>query len=616
MKASKVVRQIFVSGIAALLVFALSNCTKKAGEGGKQDAAAAGTISGKVTEEAGRPLAGVWVTARNDTIASAPRKTVVTDANGAYTIPDLGWPGTYQVRARVYGYADKWTGDVMPGSAVDFAYAAADKLAPAAAAAQYPAQHWFSLIDLPPLEKLQAAGFQDQRHWIGQLKLVCVLCHQLGNATTRRPKTREEWDRVLHLAGNMNAFAGLLNRDLLLDTMAAWSAKIEAGALPAQAAPRPAGEAARYQLTEWNVGTQYSYQHDFAAAYVWDPSIGPAPPKGADGKWVYTGDIGWGTIYGVSLETGEVKVWDIPFKPAETWAFQSWGVYPWKSNPHTIEVDRDGRLVILADISDEDPATVFPVGNRDIILFDPRTEAWTPIVTACDTHTLRLDRQGRYWLSGNFNLLCMYDPATGEEQAWEFPVKLEGFGGFVYGIDVAPDGTVWFSQPFGNYIGRYDPGTDSIKQWEVPAPGYGPRRFRTDSKGNVWLPLVSGHLGKFDPATEQFRFWASPGPKRQSPPGAEDYHYNLFVDRTGEAGKPDTVYLAGTNSDSIIAFDPETEAFVTYRLPRNGFYMRELEAYDGAIWTIYSSDPAKHVEKDPDREVPIPKLVRLDIPRD
>jgi len=574
--------------------------------------ASAASITGTVSDENGAPLAGVWVTAMNPTVASHPRRTVVTDDAGRYAVTGLAGPGPYELRARVYGYSDKEVGAVAPGSVVDIVYESGDLLDEKRTAAQLPAHYWSALIDPPSQERVKAAGFADRRAWMGQFKLACMLCHQIGNAVTRRPKSRGEWDGVLRLAGSMNALAESLNRELLLDTLSAWSAKLEGGALPT-AAPRPTGGATRYQLTEWDVGMPLSYQHDFAAAYVWDPAIGAAAPAGAPGRWVYTGDIAWGTLYGANIDTGETRMWEVPFAPAEKWGFYSLQAYPWKSHPHTIEVDRDGRLVILADISDEDPGMVYPSGNRDIVLFDPRTGDWTPIMTRCDTHTVRLDRQGRYWLSGNLNMLCMYDPASGEERHIETPRALEGLGGFLYGVDVAPDGTVWFSQPFANFFGRYDPATDTVDQWEVPAPGYGPRRLRTDSGGNVWLPLVSGHLGRFDPDTETFAFWRTPGPERADPAFGTDYHYNLFVDRTGNAGKKDTVYIAGTNSDSIIAFDPESETFTAYRNPTKGFFTREAEVFDGAVWTVYSSDPAKHVEPSPESEVPIPKLVRIDV---
>jgi streptogramin lyase len=294
--------------------------------------------------------------------------------------------------------------------------------------------------------------------------------------------------------------------------------------------------------------------------------------------------------------------------PKSRWSLASWSVYPWKSHPHTLEVDKDGRLVILADVSDEDPPTSYKSGNRDIVIFDPQTEQWDPIVTKCDTHTLRIDQEGRYWLSGSTDILCMYDPATKTERHWPLNVK-----GFVYGIDVAPDGSVWLSQPFINRLGHFDPRTGELTQREVPAPGFGPRRIRTDSRGRVWLPLLSGHLGVYDPATQKFQFWSSPGPQRPHPPGAVDYHYNLFVDRTGNAGTKDRVYISGTESDSIIAFDPDTQQFTVYRVPTLGFFVREFEAFDGGVWTVYSSDPAKHVEKDLDQTLVVPRLVRLEV---
>ena len=54
---------------------------------------------------------------------------------------------------------------------------------------------------------------------------------------------------------------------------------------------------------------------------------------------------------------------------------------------------------------------------------------------------------------------------------------------------------------------------------------------------------------------------------------------------------------------------------MTYRVPTLGFFIRELEAFDGGIWTVYSNDPAKHVEKDPNQEAPVPRLVKLKFPR-
>ena len=81
------------------------------------------------------------------------------------------------------------------------------------------------------------------------------------------------------------------------------------------------------------------------------------------------------------------------------------------------------------------------------------------------------------------------------------------------------------------------------------------------------------------------------------------------------AKAPKEVLVTQKSYSGRLAFDPETEAFVTYRVPTLGFFIRELEAFDGGIWTVYSNDPAKHVEKDPNQETPVPRLVKFEFPR-
>ena len=69
-----------------------------------------------------------------------------------------------------------------------------------------------------------------------------------------------------------------------------------------------------------------------------------------------------------------------------------------------------------------------------------------------------------------------------------------------YGIDIAPDGGVWFSQLNENRIGRIDPETFDVEIVETPFPA--PRRLRFDSKGTLWIPSFSaGLLAAFDPET-------------------------------------------------------------------------------------------------------------------
>jgi streptogramin lyase len=58
------------------------------------------------------------------------------------------------------------------------------------------------------------------------------------------------------------------------------------------------------------------------------------------------------------------------------------------------------------------------------------------------------------------------------------------------------------------------------------------------------------------------------------------------------------VWICGTNSDTIIRFDPKTEKTMgVYRMPSHVTYTREIEfAKDGSAWTCNSNLPARHIE--------------------
>ena len=106
------------------------------------------------------------------------------------------------------------------------------------------------------------------------------------------------------------------------------------------------------------------------------------------------------------------------------------------------------------------------------------------------------------WLGRHFDLR---GAAAGGGSGMTVPIP--------YGIDVAPDGGVWFSQLNEHRIGRIDPGSFAIEMVETPFPG--PRRLRFDSQGRLWIPSFSGGLiARFDPQTREFKSWQLPDQPR------------------------------------------------------------------------------------------------------
>jgi streptogramin lyase len=165
-----------------------------------------------------------------------------------------------------------------------------------------------------------------------------------------------------------------------------------------------------------------------------------------------------------------------------------------------------------------------------------------------------------------------------------------------YGIDVAPDGSIWFSQLNEHRIGRIDPETFDVEMIDTPFSA--PRRLRFDSKGRLWIPgFSSGLISRFDPATREFKNYPLP----IEPAGTETpYALNVNLE-------DDSVWICGTNSDTLIRFEPDSETFSVFPLPTRVTYTREIDFdSEGRVWTSNSNLPAWQIEGG------IPRILRLD----
>ena len=144
------------------------------------------SISGVVKSPHG-PEAGVWVIAETKDLGTRYAKTVVTDDQGRYVVPDLP-KAKYQVWVRGYGLVDSPKVDGEPGKHLNLtAVLAAND---ADAAKYYPAIYWYAMLKIPAAD--QFGGKSDipdkltQSDWLTTIKnQACVGCHQLGQLATR-----------------------------------------------------------------------------------------------------------------------------------------------------------------------------------------------------------------------------------------------------------------------------------------------------------------------------------------------------------------------------------------------------------------------------------------------
>jgi cysteine-rich repeat protein len=495
-------------------------------------------LAGRVEAAGHMPLPGAMVTLIDD-----PRLETVSvfaQEDGRYVFPRQR-PGQYRLRARLIGYEDVVLDDVV--LAKGRATRVPVTMVPTANTNdQLPASAWFSLLlDKWPDPKIRA-----------DFTLSCGNCHQIAAYRFRRDKTEDQWRSVLaRMMRNLPPYFQE-TRDLLIQNVIdTYGPNATYPTLPVP--PPPSGEILKAVIYEYILGdgTNRPGCHDLEL--------------GADNRVYADAGLRW-----IDPATSER------------------GVYPFVGGSHSIERGPDGNMWITQAGSDS-LAEVYVDGTTA-----PR---YFPLPRIGDDqgaypHTLRFDSHGQIWMTmSKSNHLGLFDPATAMWTYLRLPEADPAEVGLsipvAYGCDTAPDDTVWWSQLFGERIGHYDPTTSAMKAWRPPF--YGPRRLAADQDGIAWVPAYgSGVLGRFDPANERWKVYDIPT-GLPGPPGfgTSEAPYNLNANRqTGE------VWINGSNSDTLIRFEPGSARFTAFPLPTRASFTREIEFDpDNNVWTCTSNEP-------------------------
>jgi hypothetical protein len=481
---------------------------------------AGGNIQGTVSGPDGGE-AGVWVIAETGGLATSYRKIVVTDDSGRYLLPDLP-DADYQVWVRGYGLLDSARQSASPGDKVNIKAEVA--AFPKQAAQVYPANYWYSLLEVPDAGQFPGTGpegngidtrVQHQANFVDRLKDGCQLCHQMGNKATREipnpndyDSTRHAWDQRVQMGnGSMTVPMSRFGRDRALDMFADWTDRINAGEVP-EAPPRPSGVEQNLVLTQWGWSNEEGFVHDNVSTDKRDPTLYPG-----------------GQVFGVAQTQGLLTITDpfthqsrelvIPMREQGNRSVSYVGGMP--SNPHNPMMDDKNRVWMTSSIrpnenpdwckdSDHPSAKRFPIerSGRQLSYFDANTEKFTLIDTCYSTHHLQFanDEHDTLWSSGDRNVVGWLDTKkldkTGDEaasQGWcptildtngdgmvgdyvepdepADPSKDTRVAGFAYGIIPNPtDGSVWFTRPYPNTVPgqilRLDPKTCMTEQYQPP----------------------------------------------------------------------------------------------------------------------------------------------------
>jgi|TARA_B100000678_G_scaffold196006_1_gene164415 hypothetical protein len=475
------------------------------------------------------PEAGVWVIAETTDLPTKFSRTVVTDDQGSYVVPDLP-DATYDVWVRGYGLVDSEKIRLRPGTTQDLqAVLAPDEHT---AAQYYPAGYWFSLIEVPAKSEFPGTGpggngilptMRSQAEWLRNLKSGgCMACHQLGNKPTREvpaalgefASMEEAWDRRIRSGQAGGSMYGGLNRmglSAALEMFADWTDRIVAGELP-PAPPRPAGVERNVVITQWDWADPTTYLHDEASTDKRDPTVNP-----------------YGSIYGaleasadyvpvldpVSHMTSQVPVpvrdpntplaAGAPMEPSPYWGNEA--IWDSRANVHNPMLDERGRVWLTSRVrpaenpafcregSDHPSARAFPTtrAGRHLAVYDPVSEEMTLISTCFSTHHLIFaeDENNTLWTSGGGQVIGwlntkMFDE-TGDEE------RSQGWTPLI--VDTNGNGQR------DDYVEPNEP-LDPAKDMRIRSGYYGVAYNPID--GSIWGSSLGfpGAILRLDPGTE------------------------------------------------------------------------------------------------------------------
>jgi len=190
-------------------------------------------------------------------------------------------------------------------------------------------------------------------------------------------------------------------------------------------------------------------------------------------------------------------------------------------------------------------------------------------------------RDGTIWWTGMFaSLVGRMDPATGEMKEFELPE-----GTRPHGIAEDDLGNIWFTGNGNATVGRVDPSTGEIEVFQTQARD--PHTPLFHPNGNLYFTAQGARMvGRLNPATGELKEVPTPA---ANPYGLKvDASGTLWIAFNGPAlDRPGGEPIEGAR---LASMDPETMEFRVYELPDPRSRVRRLDlASDGTVWFVNSA---------------------------
>jgi virginiamycin B lyase len=166
-----------------------------------------------------------------------------------------------------------------------------------------------------------------------------------------------------------------------------------------------------------------------------------------------------------------------------------------------------------------------------------------------------------WFTAQNANLVGRVDPASGALRIIPMPRP----DTVPFAIETDSQGFILVGERDGHRIARIDPSTFAVQEFALAHPDSEPRRMAVAANDVVWYTDIDrGYLGRLDLKTGATKEWASPSGPLSAPHGI--------------AVIGDIVWYVESKSlpNTLVRFDPRSEAFQTFAIPSGYALVRDL----------------------------------------
>ena len=553
---------------AAILLLSFVSGQALCGQPASKSAASA-ILFGTVRDAGGHPIEGVAVSAA--AAGSTITTSVYTDDQGRYYFPP-GSAGKYKVWAQAVGF-QAGRADVelttTDHSKQDFRLSVAKDFE-----RQLTSPEWLS--------SLPEGTPEDVR-----LRLIfvhnCTTCHSAAFALQNR-FDEAGWKAILARMETINVYGKpgeppSPSIQHYKQELAAYLARVRGpGPSPLTIKPfaRPAGEAARVVVTEFNIPSAANPNELIDQdGSDWSEGI-PSGGNGSAGLHDLTIDFNGNAWITNGTENRNRSFLKLDPETGKATNFRLAAPDGFARGTHGITHDQNG--IVWINLFERGGT----FGRGSLLRLDPKAETYEVFTPPAEMGpvgiSVQVDGKGKVWAASDGAIV--FDPAT--RKFSYFKPLTAGTGG--YGVTGDSSGNGWFCQPGMDIVGIADFATRKVSELRLPArpgieeisteadrsffptaqstfttavlPAQGPRRMAAQGDYVWWSNWFGQSISRANIHTREVEYFNAP--IRNGSP------YAMIADKNG------MLWVAFPNDDRVAKLNPSTREWTVYDLPSHG----------------------------------------------